>query len=310
MLNSHPVKPFDPFTSFNHIPALAELEEDLKSSGTQFHAKSVSIDSRSEHIIYGYTRRVQSLLSNDNIIPQEIYHLCLLFYQINQHNILWTTHKWNQDDISRKCGIIDMENKSSKTIKSHKFGATQYKKFTTLCYIPSISNIPLNKDNDRNLSAIFAVENDDISGSEKYHPCLICFDADSDDGEITAKYEYESTESILSPHQLLYLEDKHAIIYEYNGKIYSLDLDNVKKEKDLSNFKELQQTNQYYSFDRSVIWRYKHLEMLYLKRLQLLFCVEARHKMLRLLIDIKNPVPVETKCGLFNIGTEIGRAHV
>ena len=97
------------------------------------------------------------------------------------------------------------------TINLPNIGATITKNFETLCYIPSISN--------PNLNTILAIENEDINGAEKYYPCLICFDEDSDDTEITAKYKYQSAGGIQPPHQLLYLEDKHGIIYEYNGKI-------------------------------------------------------------------------------------------
>ena len=62
---------------------------------------------------------------------------------------------------------------------------------------------------------------------------------------ITAEYEYKATIALPhEPKQLLSCYDKQMIIYEWNGKLYALDFNDINDDDDLANFIEIPQNQQ------------------------------------------------------------------
>ena len=287
----------------DHIPPL----DTQKDSSIQIKPATSSSVKQLE-LIYGYIRGVQAILAKTIIIPDEIYSLCLQFYQENASTILWTSFKWFNNDYflrssgSRECGILDMKNKVSVKINLNKCKNTQ--NMNPLCYIPNISNKTLT--NNERLQGIFAVT--EYASSTKF-PCLILFDQDSSETElqISAKYEHESQKSMYGPHQFLYSESRIEIMHEFDGKFYSLNLNDINQVNDLSNFTELHQEKQKYKFDnvKRETFGYEYLEMLYLEQNESIFCVPASYSLF-VMDSMGRPMiasPAEKSCGIFNITT-------
>ena len=69
-----------------------------------------------ELLIFGYISSIQSLLDNEEIIPYDIYQLCLLFYKNNNVSILWSKTIGNKFEM----GIFDVNERESTTINTAK----------------------------------------------------------------------------------------------------------------------------------------------------------------------------------------------
>lgn len=258
--------------------------------------QEVSSSTKKVKLIYGYIREIQSLWINHTIIPDDIYNLCLQFYQIKLNIILWVS----TDIISRKMGMLDMETASSMNINLDIFSKSVDRQIHTLCYIPNISNKTLT--NNQTLSGIFAIEKENNWAIEPPYPCLILFDESED--EIAAKYEYKSTKEIPRPHQLLYSEIKNNIMYERDGKIYNLNLNEIKEITDLSNFAELKQSKQRYILNPRGrdAFGYEHLQMLYLEGMESIFAIHSIHRVWSFAVDDDRiPTPSQRSCGIFNM---------
>ena len=178
---------FDPF---NHIPRLSASVENSKIKSTQFKAVQSTASVRIVHLIHGFVRDIQNMLTDDNIIPDEIYHLCLLFYHIYKINILFhSNYHHRSSKISTEFGVIDFEDKTSIIIKPNNLNySTKTQDLEKLCYIPNISNKTLTKN--QNLSGIFCAERKDPGENEyldlsrsTYHPSLILFEQNDTDKE-------------------------------------------------------------------------------------------------------------------------------
>ena len=100
------------------VAPLATIEE-KEGEGVQLPSLTLQL------LTNGYIRIIiQPLLCKDNIIPQEIYHLCLLFFRLKSPNILWTMNKSQYDHhqaMKHPFGIIDIYNKQSINIKLKNF---------------------------------------------------------------------------------------------------------------------------------------------------------------------------------------------
>ena len=83
------------------------------------------------------------------------------------------------------------------------------------------------------MNGIFAFEsefniNDWFSSAYTSYPCLILFDEHQE--YIIANYEYKSDKKLdHEPHQLLYINNKNMVMYEWNGSFYGLHLNEVKE---------------------------------------------------------------------------------
>lgn len=138
------------YSALDHIAPM-ETDEEIKVES------SITLVSL---LVYGHIRKIQL----HNIIPDDIYGLCLFFYQIKQPIVFWKSHKrlfrrFTQPEAeeSRQFGILDMENKSSKYITLQQFQSfDNSKNLDPQCYIPKIKNKALT--DGQTLNGIFMVE--------------------------------------------------------------------------------------------------------------------------------------------------------
>ena len=221
-------------------------------------------------LINGYIREVQQILIKDNIIPSDIYQICLEFYNSNTFNLLWKSNcrsrplQDSDHQQFRQFGVLDIENKQSLNINLTKFREYKDKeRFYPLCFIPNVSNKYLT--NNERLNCIFTVQKgvtDDYyerrapNPTYESYPCFIFYETLSNTDDILAKYEYKSDTAIShEPSQSLYCnhKDKQMIIYEWNGKFYAMNLNDICEVNGLSlaDFDEISQNEQKFELNIS-----------------------------------------------------------
>ena len=79
---------------------------------------STSVD-KTTLLIFGYISTIKSLFDDNTIIPQEIYQLCILFYQINGRLILWSKQIYTMGKFV--FGIFDTHNGENFIVNTTKF---------------------------------------------------------------------------------------------------------------------------------------------------------------------------------------------
>lgn len=279
----------------DHIAPL-ETDEEIKTKSSITFTKL---------LIHGYIRKIQLLLDERSVIPEDIYSICLLFYQIKEAIIFWKNHKITQmvTNESRQFGILDIENRSSKSIKVEKFQSFDGSEYHPLCYIPEIKNKHLT--NGQTLNGIFMLQKEQNyylrhSGFSSC-PCLIIFD--KEEQTIFAKFEYKSRKNINhEPPQLLYIESKNMVLYEWNGSFYSFNLHDVKDIDDLHKIRELPQKRQKFTLNTFSRRRHNHdrLHMLYLNYpMNAIFAIKTESG--GLLPATNKEYPRTARCGIFRI---------
>ena len=319
----------DPYP-FHHIAPLTTIIDESSKTPPKPVTASVKL------LVSGYIRQIQFLLKKDDLIPKDIDDLCLLFYHVKTIKMLWKIYKSpyssqeEDNDSIRQFGILNMDNKSCLNIdlkKSRQFADKKH--FHPLVYIPTVSSPKLTNNEILNGIFTFEVEQFDDYWSLpsnpvtfKSYPSLILFDEYQEtNNEITTKYEYKSDKALQhEPPQILYIENKNMILYEWNGSFYALHLNHIDDINDLSNFKEVLQNNVKFKLNsmqrhksksskkrsrRIVHGRshsyYEYLNMLYLEDTVSIFAIHSRHASISTCKDWARGRPKETKCGIFNI---------
>lgn len=105
---------------------------------------------------------------------------------------------------------------------------------------------------------------------------------DKEEEEIFAKLEYRSNINIdidHEPNEILYIEEKNMLLYEWNGSFYALNVENIKDISDLHKFQKLPQKQQKFNLNiDGRKWRsYEHLYMLHLSYpMNSIFAIKSR----------------------------------
>ena len=111
-------------TPDNETQYIAPLEDEHQIEKLKDKPKASILKIKS--LINGYIREIQQSLKKNKIIPDDIYLLCLHFYNTNTINLLWKLNRRNNpqnaEDIQlRQYGMIDIDDKKSITINLTKF---------------------------------------------------------------------------------------------------------------------------------------------------------------------------------------------
>eukprot|EP01084_Bolivina_argentea_P095311 171379_1 len=267
---------------------------------------------RNELLVAGFVRSIQTLLSNDQSIPNELFKLCYLFHFTDINIFCKLIISIGQFIYWTEFGSIDIEKQSQSKIALKSLKNRKKNRFVnSLCFIENISHILpdylTNYTKEKDLNGIFGCcqIGDYHDKSNALIPSLILYEQNDNHKSMKAKYEFKSEtklkhNSLSLPKQFLFIcNDK--ILYEYNGLFYQLKLKNIQTPNDLSNFKILRQNQQKFTFNCSY-QRIQFLDMTYLSNKQSIFCVECYNNDL---MKISCPKPRfqshSVLCGLFNI---------
>eukprot|EP01084_Bolivina_argentea_P223982 378847_1 len=251
------------------------------------------MSARRELLVSGYIREIQAVLLNDKTIPDSIYELCFLFHSL-EINILFKKGIGYASDIT--IGVIDMGTKKTSIIHAKKLDLKD--SIQPICHIPNISK------GNQTFDAIFGA-------TTELKPYLLLYEPNNN-SDITVKYEYISKKSIkCEPQQFLYCNEQNGVIYEHKGKLYQLQLKDIKSDSDLydAQFKEIKQYKQKFrhKYDDGKLRRVKnvkleYLNMTYLKNKDSIFgikCMNGRRCKDRIATITERSV----ECGMFNINS-------
>ena len=263
----------------------------------------------SELLIFGYISSIQALFGDNQIIPREIYELCLLFYKSNGMFILWPkimTHPYHGGFPTFVFGICDINKRQHFTLKTpkiHKMNQIHLPRDSNPCHFTKL------RFKQQTLNGFFAL----ILNSRPY---LCLYDPCTKE----TKYEYLSPISLgktnsvyqpfITPKQFLFIEHNQRIIYEWNGKLYQLDLNTIETDDHLTKFVEIDTEKSIDlvldSCKRSKSW----LKMVYLPNHRSIFAVKCVYIANRFKTRGRGQFNNEmmekfTKCRLFDIDNGI-----
>ena len=280
---------------------------------------------QNELLINGYIRRIQSLLSAKIIVPSDIILLCLLFFK---KSLKFITIEKNR----KKINIYKHDIKQTLSLQYKP--KPRDKRYNDVviepsCYIPNISSLitfKFDAENTKSYDAILLIEHNIPAMFTPNKPSrylsLLLFSSDSIDKDQNIECQsIHSNESLQSNIknlvssfdarsvqtkyvQFLNCGDKHGIIYEYNGNLLQLSLQNI-NEYNLSFDKVInvdEDDQIWHNWQKSYNF-YKYLSMLYLNGSERIFAVYNEHGWFKFHAQKDDPEYIEQsrKCGIFDL---------
>ena len=238
-----------------------------------------------KRVIFGFISSIESSLDKNQIIPRVIYDLCLLFYENKAYVVFLKTIFGDVLDDGLSCQhqfiSFDIDKKIFTQIIPKSMNSNLKYDFTkSLCHIPNISHF-LSMDTfikdtqiaQTKLHGIFGgLQPDRYSFRPKTYPYLLLYDANTHE----TKYEFISSSPIIQngfcqQRQFLYLEQEQSIIYEYNGKLYQLKLNEIASIDDFGKFNEIKAENDHNIRMDEARW----FEMVYLTNESSIFAMQC-----------------------------------